>query len=350
MKSWDDIAKRVREVEQMSVDWENDVETPTVEYERRQVKAVTQKLDRSWSDLHDFVCGGEIAEEAYELVMLMDDWIEEVDKFRDDNNANPGGTKELWDSWAKVVGKAAQKPQPQMLEAISTLARIQKCSPMQIAKIYEWKDEFGQPDTNRVLGLIEANTDVPTISPHWHRYQEQVKAKWEARQNRMRQQKTDTPKPVTNYPLVAPESMELLLTQGVPSKQIARMKQVDQQTVIDYARELNLPVDGETLPPAMKPDERLSAAREADNDLLKEARRERREKQQAADKMEADGEIDTYSQLNNYKEQVRQMAFDGCTKQQIVSLLKEQHPNRCKPGSVAQIMAAMEREAAANQE
>lgn len=350
MKSWKEIAHEVRSVEQMCVEWENDVETPTVEFERREVKAITQRLDMAFSGLHDSVCSGEIDEMAYDLVMTIDEWSEEVDRFRDSTSANPGGTREMWDAWAKVVAKATTEPVPHMLEAISTLARIQKCSPLQIAKIYEWRDEFGQPDANRVLMLIESNTDVPTVSPHWLRSQDKIKQKWEARQNRMRQQKTETPKPMPKYPVVAPESMELLLNQGVPSKQIARMKQVDQQTVIDYARELGLPVDGETLAPPMTPDQKLGALRESENARLSEARQEQRQKQDAADRMEAEGTINTYADLGNYKEQVRQMAFDGCSKQQIVASLKEQYPDKCKPGSVAQIMAAMDREAAANQE
>lgn len=350
MKTWQEIANRVYEVEAMCDAWEKDNDMPTVEYKRQQVKAITKQIDSAWSDLHDFVCSGDAEENAYELVMAIDDWMDEVDRFRDDYTANPGGTEEVWKAWDRVQQLAIEEPVPVMLEAISTLAVLQKCSPLQIAKIYEWKDRFGQWDQGRVLQAIESNQDYPTTNPHWQRRRDKIKADWEARQNRERQQKTETPAPSKKFPKIAPESMETLLNQGVPSKQIARMKQVDQQTVIDYARELQIEVDGEIPAPMQTPRQALSDLRETENKALSNARKAKAEQKQKAQEKEEKGEINTYADLNNYREQVRQMAFDGCTKQQIVSNLKTQFPDKCKPGSVAQILSAMEREAAANQE
>jgi hypothetical protein len=349
MKTWENIAERVRKLESLHKQWETDAATPTVEHDRQEVRAVSQKLDTEWSNLHDYVAGGDIEPEAYELVMALDEWIDEVDAFRDAYDANPGGTRELWEAWQTVLLHARSKPRPQMLESISLLARVQKVSPSQIAQIYGWKDAYGQPDINRVLDALQNNDDPPTVSPVYLAKRKKIDDAWERRQNRQRQTATE-PVKQTKAVSVAPESIETLLEQNVPSKQIARMKNIDQQTVIDYARELGVIVDGQTPPPALTPDQALSAIREAENERLQEARKLTAEKQKAAETREAEGQINTYADLNNYREQVRQMAFDGCTKQQIIAGLKEQHPDRCKPGSVAQIMSALEREAAANGE
>lgn len=351
MRTWEEIAEKVKETENLHREWEDDASTPTVEFERREVIAVTQKIDRAWNELYDLVDGQDAEPAAYKLVMLMDDWIDEVDKFRDNPRANPGGTAELWKAWDEVKLHAKQKPQPQMLESISYLARVQKVTPRQIAKMYLWKDEFGDPDTRRVLDVIESGIDEPTPNPSWQKAQDELKDQWERRQSRKRQDRTVVEKPKQTDPIrIAPESMETLLEQGVPSKQIARMKNVDQQTVIDYARELGVPVDGVVPGPSLTPEQHLSQVREKENAQLAAAKEHLKTAADAAEARERDGEINTYSEIGNYKEQVRQMAFDGCTKQQIVTHLKEQHPDKCKPSSVAQIMAAIEREAAANGE
>lgn len=348
MKTWDEIADHIAKVERKCKEWESDPETPVVDFELQETRAISQKLDRAWSELYDSVCGPDIEPEAYTLVMALDSWIDEVDRFRDSNTANPGGTEELWKAWADVLTHAKKRPVTQMLEGISYLTKVQKCSPSQIAKIYEWKDEFGQPDTRRVLAAIENNDDTPTVSPHWKRRVDATAELWEARESRMRQVITEPQKTTESIPVIAPESIDTLLSQNVPSRQIARMKNIDQQTVIDYARETGALVDGQSPPPAMTPGQHLSRVRNTENEKLAEAREFTR--QQAEKNAESTEGPNTYADLDNYKEQVRQMAFDGCTKQQIVQLLKSQHPDRAKPGSVAQIMAAMEREAAASGE
>jgi len=351
MKTWQELSNRVRELEREHLAWENDESAPTVEYQRRDVKVITQKLDREWSLLCDEIEGGvEFEETAYPLVLALDEWSDEVDKFRDDVHANPGGSENLWKAWQKALQHAQREPKPIMLEAISYLARVQKVTPAQIAKIYHWKDEFNQPDTRRVLIAIESGEDVPTVSPHYKKMQQDYRDKWEKRQSRKQQTKASVEKPIRTDPIIAPESIETLLEQEVPSKQIARMKNVDQQTVIDYAREIGVPVDGQAPSPSLTAEQHLTAVREKENKQLHEAKKYMQEKQAAASMREQEGEINTYSEISNYKEQVRQMAFDGCTKNQIVTLLKEQYPDKCKPSSVSQIMAAMQREAAANGE
>tara|TARA_R110000751_G_scaffold78820_2_gene159085 strand:- start:3088 stop:4134 length:1047 start_codon:yes stop_codon:yes gene_type:complete len=348
MKTWDEIANQVAKVERKCKEWETDPETPVVDFELQETRAISQKLDRAWSELHDTVCGPDIDPEAYKLVMALDAWIDEVDRFRDSMSANPGGTDELWKSWANVLTYAKKKPVAKMLEGISYLTRVQKCSPAQIAKIYEWKDEFGQPDTRKVLAAIESGNDDPTVSPHWKREVKATSELWEARTSRLRQKKREPQKEITSdRPVIAPESLDTLLEQNVPSRQIARMKNIDQQTVIDYAREIGSIVDGQTPPPTMNAEQHLSKLRQAENIKL-EAAREHSKEQQSKNSL-SDGP-DTYQQLGNYKEQVRQMAFDNCTKQEILQGLKPQYPDKCKPGSVAQIMAAMDREVGASQE
>lgn len=347
MRTWDEIAAAVKSVERACKEWEDDDQTPMVEYQMREVRAVSAKLDRQWSELYDLVCVAEVEEIAYPLVLAIDEWIDEVDKFRDSNTANPGGSDELWRAWKAVLELVKRKPVPQMLETIPYLINVQKCSPAQVARIYEWKDEFGQPDARRVLQAIQNDEDEPpTVSPHWERQLESNRLKWEARSNRQRQVMEVPVKTIEKVPVVAPETIDTLLEQNVPSRQIARMKNIDQQTVIDYAREIGMIVDGQQPPPAMTPDQHLSRVRNAENEKLAEARAYA----EAAHSKAVDGDVNTHSSLNNYREQVRQMTLDGCSKQQIVQGLKSQHPDRAKPGSVAQIMAAIERESAATRD
>jgi len=350
MKTWDEIASEVNRVEALCKAWEDDDQTPLVEYEGRNVRAVSQQLDRAWSELYDGVCGPEVEPEAYELVMALDAWIDCVDRFRDDTRANPGGTDAMWKAWTEVLAFAKRKPVAQMLEGICYLSRVQKCSPSQIAKIYEWKDEFGQPDTRRVLAVIESGNEEPVVSPHWQRQRERIAEKWEARESRVRQTVAEPIKVDKAAPKIAPESIETLLEQNVSSRQIARMKNIDQQTVLDYARELGLPVDGQQPPPAMTPEQHLSRVRETENQRLAEAKAYTNAQAEKQRQIEKNGGPNTYTEIGNYKEQVRQMALDGCSKQQIVQGLQAQHPEKCKPSSVAQIMAALEREVAASQE
>jgi len=349
MRTWDELSKAVLDVEQQCVKWESDPNTPLVEHELNQVRAVSAKLDRAWSTLYDLVSSGEIEPLAYTLAMSLDAWIDEVDRFRDSNNANPGGTDSMWKAWREVVLLAKRKPVPLMLETIDYLVKVQKCSPIQVAKIYEWKDEFGQPDARRVLASLEAgNGHEPVVSPHWRRECEKNAKLWEARSARQ-QQVIAVPLPEKQtLSVMAPESMEMLLEQNVPSRQIARMKNVDQQTVIDYARELGMTVDGQQPVPAMTPDQHLSRVRNSENERLAEARAyaAKEAKGDAGPNDEAPGP-DTYAHLNNYREQVRQMAFDNRTKQEIVQALKTQYPDKAKPGSVAQIISAISREVAA---
>ena len=348
MKTWDEISEQVAKVERKCKEWETDPETPVVDFELQETRAISQKLDRAWSELYDSVCGPDIDPEAYKLVMAIDAWIDEVDRFRDSMTANPGGTDELWKAWADVLTHAKKKPVAKMLEGISYLTRVQKCSPAQIAKIYEWKDEFGQPDTRKVLAEIEAGSDEPTVSPHWERGVKATRELWEAREARLRQVITKPQKEIlSDPPVIAPESLDTLLEQNVPSRQIARMKNIDQQTVIDYAREIGSIVDGQTPPPTMNAEQHLSKLRQAENIKLEAAREHSKDQ---AEKNSPSNGPDTYEGLKNYKEQVRQMSFDGCTKQQIVQSLKPQFPDKCKPGSVAQIIAAMDREVGASQE
>ncbi|MFZ9077516.1 MAG: hypothetical protein ACO23H_03210 [Alphaproteobacteria bacterium] len=349
MRSWDEISTAVKETENLHQQWDKDEESPTVTFEYREVKAVSQKLDTQWSNLHDLVCVEKIEPAAYELVMAIDTWIDEVDKFRDDIHSNPGGTKELWQSWDQVLQLAKERPRPLMLEGINYLAKVQKCSPQQIAKIYEWKDQFGQPDVRRVLAVIETGVDEPTVSPHYQRKIDRIAKLWEARQSRTRQV-IESPVPEKPLPVVAPESIEILLEQNVPSRQIARMKNIDQQTVIDYAREIGMVVDGHQPPPSMTPEQHLANVRINENEMLKEAKEFKAQIANVAEAHNVKLRPETYESLNNYKEQVRQMTLDGCTKQQIIEGLQNQHPKRTKPSSVAQIMAAVEREAAASQE
>lgn len=346
MRSWDEIANAVKDVEALAKAWENDDQTPMVEHNMREVRAVSKKLDRAWSLLYDRVVSGEIEPLAYPLVMAIDAWIDEVDRFRDSHTANPGGTDELWKAWGEVLLLAKRKPVEKMLEGIGYLIQVQKCSPLQVAKIYEWKDEFGQPDARRVLEVIQSGQEgEPTVSPHWKRECEKNAALWEARTSRTRQSLKEVVPESDHSPVLAPESMETLLEQNVPSRQIARMKNVDQQTVIDYARELGMIVDGQQPTPAMTPEQHLSRVRNAEAEKLSDAK-----SYAAGAKSNAEnGTPETHHALNNYREQVRQMALDGCSKQQIVQGLKTQHPERAKPGSVSQIMAAIERETAATQ-
>ncbi len=343
MRSWKEIAKAVKKVEALAKAWESDDQTPMVEYEMKEVRAVSKKLDRAWSELYDLVASGEIEPIAYPLVMAIDAWIDEVDRFRDSHTANPGGSDELWKAWGDVLVLVKREPVPQMLEPIGYLIQVQKCSPAQVAKIYEWKDEFGQPDARRVLEVIQSGQESePTVSPHWTRTCQKNAELWEARSSRKRQVvKEVVAEP--DIPVLAPESMETLLEQNVPSRQIARMKNVDQQTVIDYARELGMIVDGQQATPAMTPDQHLSRVRNAEI----EKREEAKSYAAGAKASEDSSTPNSHYALNNYREQVRQMTLDGCTKQQIVQGLKTQYPERAKPGSVAQIMAAVEREAAA---
>ena len=347
MRTWDEIAAAVKATEKACKDWETDEQTPMVEHKMREVRAVSAKLDRQWSELYDLVTGGEIEPIAYPLVMAMDEWIDEVDRFRDSTTANPGGTDELWRAWKVVLELVKRKPVPQMLETIDYLINVQKCSPAQVARIYEWKDEFGQPDSRRVLEIFQSGEEQPpTVSPHWTRLCEKNQASWEARTSRQRQSIAEPVRQLEAVPVVAPETIDTLLEQNVPSRQIARMKNIDQQTVIDYAREVGMVVDGQQPVPAMTPDQHLSRVRNAESTRLAEAKAYSAPANTSDEPLTAN----THASLNNYREQVRQMALDGCSKQQIVQGLKSQHPDRAKPGSVAQIMAAITRESAATSE
>lgn len=123
-------------------------------------------------------------------------------------------------------------------KTIETVAELvkQNVTPIQIAKIYEWLDDNGNGDVAKVRDAIN-NPGKYDGEEHVKAMQEKERKRQElARMQAARmRQRIDGRRPTA--PNAGPESIELLVAQGLNAAQISKVKLVSIEEVVRYCRE-----------------------------------------------------------------------------------------------------------------
>lgn len=241
-----EFAVRLHQVNEKVLAWEAS-DAPIVQWQGGPRKAISDALIKAFHEIFEMAGTNEVEQSAKPIILAVDQfedalatWAEDCDISPEDTD--PRGTQSLWIAWGEIfeVLKTRQARKP---EDIRTLV-AEKVSDRQIAMIYGWKDESGEFDLQKVR---EEKANPGThynpetwVHPSEVRMAEEVEAKWKDRQHRI-----DEKVAAKYVRKECPETIDELIVQRVPSKQIAMMKDVDIEVVRKRAAELGIPLDGQ---------------------------------------------------------------------------------------------------------
>lgn len=240
------VLSAVNEIVQLTAKWEA-ADGPNVNWRGGVRKCVPDKLATVWTKLFDEVATMDAESDAKPIVLAIDEFQDHVESWGesctiDPDNTDPRGNVAMWSAWAAVV-EASKIVPPPAPEAIQTLEK-NGVSDRQIAIIYGWKDASGEWNVNMVREEREnpgTHYDPSTwVHPSLIRRRLEIETQWESRSDRVDQQVASQ-----YVQRSAPETIEELIRQGVGSKQIAKMKNVDVESVKSLAADLRLPLDGQ---------------------------------------------------------------------------------------------------------
>jgi DNA-directed RNA polymerase specialized sigma24 family protein len=306
--------------------WETAIDAPQVQWRGMAVKAVSEAVADSLEALFAKLDTLEVALDAQSIVLTVDEFSDRYVEWAEMSElspemASPKGSPEMWAAWGDVLRSLPERPQ-RRLEPIAQLD-IEKVSDRQIAMIYGWKLSDGSPDVNKVR---EERAKPGThynpeewVDPQYAREDAETAARWTGRSIRV-QSTTAGEAPM------APETLDDLIHQDVPSKQIARMLNITVDEVRTRARQLNVPLDGQFVP-SVSPHDKMQDIRDADNE-------KRRQLQAAANAQVRAAETD----VSSMPERILSLAADGQNPKQIAKLLADDFPG-LNEAKVAGILA-----------
>jgi hypothetical protein len=233
-------------------DWErNDSSDILVPWMQSRVKGFSQSLEIAFETFLDETAdaGRDVAPDARLFICRIDQLAHEYDRFKrgiaeESPSCSPGGTDGLWRAFRNVEEAFKQtqnlaKPQPvrQMLEDGVTV--------MQIATIYGWIDEYGNPDVEKVY-QEQANPgthfDPKTwVHPALKSRQSIINEEWQARtlqhpNGRRKVFTLEEFKPKSNW---VPPSLESMVQAGAPAEQIAQVHGITVTEAQDLLNEAN---------------------------------------------------------------------------------------------------------------
>jgi hypothetical protein len=252
------IVQAVQALKRALTAWENQPihQAPTTLWRGVRRKQISGEVESAAQDLFDLVNRLDIEESAYPLVLEIDRfddiwlaWAETCSKSPD--QADPSGSPEVWAAWEQVLKELTPRSYS-LPEPIGALANAKPpVSPNQIAKIYGWYDEHGQPDTQKVQEEITTPgthfNPKTWVHPSRKRFEAQMQRTWQERAKRVGDARRSGPaesRPEQRAKPEAPESVEELIRQGVNSAQIVKMKKTTMAHVRAVAAELGVPLDG----------------------------------------------------------------------------------------------------------
>lgn len=350
-----ELVGEIKGIEAIIAQWSENPEAPTDFHAGRQVRVISQLMSERWDNLGEMVAVDAVDDGAKRLVLLVDEFHDQLGRFEDKassgaSNVDPGGSTELWQAWENLITAAAQRaPEKKRIEPIAEL-KAQDVPVRQIAKIYDWFDRHGEPDVQKVYEELEnpgTHYDPATHrTSHERKYDRQLAADWEARSSRRAVSGDERGPKSGRIPDPARESIQDLLEQQVSVKQIAIMKRVDEQTILDLARGLGINTGISAPPPALTPitehERRLSVEKQRVEQAGIRAQQNARADRAAKNGAAADDDpaakavprpavdeisiLETYAESDNAREQVRQMTWDGVEPDQIHEALAPQHP------------------------
>lgn len=282
---------------------------PLVRWRTGDRKPITEELIEAFDGLFSLVGVTKVADDAKKIVLAIDqfddllaDWAEGCELSPEDTD--PHGSQKLWAAFDAIF-EACEVPQRRKPESIKQLG-IEKVSEGQIALIYGWKHSDGSPDVQKVREERDnpgTHYNAETwIHPADLRAQNEINELWEKRLPRMVANES------AGGQREAPETLDELIQQRVPSKQIAMMKRIDIDEVRARASQLGIPLDGQFVP-SISPADRMQSMRDEEAD-------------QHAQAMAAMNEPP-----KTLPDRVMAMVEAGQSIQQIVDELKKDYPN-----------------------
>lgn len=312
MLSRSDVVAAVREVEQIVNTWEaaKTDEAPYVSWRGRPTKAISEAVADAFESLSEKTATMEVDRDARAVVLMVDkfdeqyvEWAEKSELTPED--ANPGGSREMWSAWQDVIGSTADRP-TRRLEPIKQLD-IEKVPERQIALMYGWKHSDGSPDAQKVREERE-NPGTHYNAAEWVHPQDakddaETDAAWSIRSARIDAEIAQS------TPAAAPESLDDLILQDVPSKQIARMLGITPEDVKARAGQMGVPLDGQFVP-SISPHDRMQDVRDADADRNRQLRKAAESELRAAE-----------TDVDAMPERILSLAADGQNPKQIAKLL-----------------------------
>lgn len=246
--------------------WDNGSE-PVVSWHQVPVKAISDAVVKAWFALIEAAGTMDVEPSLKPAVLALDEfedqfrnWAEYCEIAPDDTH--PGGTPALWNAWSSFA-EAMDQPIYRKPESIESLT-AQGVGDRQIALIYGWSDEAG-PQANKV---VEERAKPGThydpnkwVHPAERRRISEADSQWSKRELRVDERIIEK-----HTVREAPESIEELINQRVPSKQIAMMKNVDVDEVRRVAAAIGIPLDGEIIRPIeLSPADRLAEMRDQED-------------------------------------------------------------------------------------
>jgi hypothetical protein len=192
-----------------------------------------------------------IEKSAWAIVLAIDEFITATIEWAEQvkvnpRGTNPSGSKAVWDAY-REVRPAMEDRLPERLESVASLLSLRGITPQQVAVIYDWYDESGNPDVDRVEEerLNPGRHTAGTRNPARVKREKEIEARWKKRCEEFGgydpsvfDGSDSTEQPPRKDP-PAPESFEELLSyEGMTLEQVARMKQVSIDEVREHAREI----------------------------------------------------------------------------------------------------------------
>jgi hypothetical protein len=293
------------------------------------IKAVSEAVANSLEALFAKVGTLDIATDAHAIVLAIDAFNDRYDEWAELSElspemSSPKGSPEMWAAWGDVMRSLPERP-AKRLETIAQLD-LEKVSDRQIALMYGWKQADGSPDVNKVREERAAPgthyNAAEWVNPQYAKEDAEIAAKWSERAIRI------TSVESIAEAKMAPETLDDLIRQDVPSKQIAMMLKIDIEEVKARARALNFPLDGQFVP-SVSPHDRMQDIRDADVE-----KRRKLQELAAADSATRAAETD----VATMPERILSLAADGQNPKQIAKLLSDDYPG-LNEAKVAGILA-----------
>lgn len=316
------LAAKIDQTNEAIQDW-NDSPDPNLKivFRGQEVAAVSEQIYKELTELFEMTLTSDVEDVAKPIVLAIDDldaeylgWLESVET--DPEMCNPSGTRELWAKWDAVVEalNVAKTPLP-LPEPVKAL-QVSRVGLQQIAMIYGWKDSAGNWETWKVQEEIDTpgkHYDAKTwVHPTLKRRLASVADAWRTRSRASGNEDAKASK------REAPESLEELIRQGVPSAQICKMKSCTPDEVKAEAARIGVPLDGQLVARVKHVDPRMEAI-----------------------ELEAEIKAEAQSAMNAepkpITDRLRELAARGDSPERIAEILRSENPSM-KPANIDKLI------------
>lgn len=233
-------------------DWEENKAPVLVEWDggfSRSFEPLEPALIELMAGLQD---GSAVDRSAWAVVLAIDEFIRACTDWanavkQQPRHTDPSGGKAVWDAY-REVRPACTDLLPERLESVASLLSLRGMTAQHVAIIYDWYDESGNPDIDRVEdercnpGKHTANMRNPAKVKR----EKEIEARWKKRceefggwDSSVFDGSEQTEQPRKDPP--APESYEELLSlPGMTLQQVADMKHVTIEEVREHAQQIAL--------------------------------------------------------------------------------------------------------------